>query len=310
MTRHERGHDVGTLFPLSEGNYRILRVFLAFLRQEIEESGVISRIIVATTDVFVRRLTPALASFVRDEREFHIIDIHRPLSELQYLIRVNRPSTVITESWPKVTEMIVKLGYPTVIANTDELFPGAVSIDVDDHKVGAVAAQFFVDAGYRNFGCVYLRAAYSEQRLQGFQAALAGRGFECQTFEHSVPETMRYMEPWQKLNFSLRKWLRQLSKPVGIFAVHDPLGNAVCEAAMEERLQLPDEIAVVGANNDELVCGLSYPPLSSVAIPWHRLGALAGKWAQDLIEGKPAPETPLLVPPAPVVVRQSTTLTA
>jgi len=270
----------------------------------------ISRIVVVTSDVFVRRLTPALASFVRDEREFRIIDIHRPFRELRQLIRASRPAAIITEWLPKTTAMVVKLGYPTVIADTDEIYPGTVSIDVDDRKVGEIAAQFFLDAGYRHFGCVYFRSSYAIQRRQGFTDLLSRHGHKCETFLHPEPETRHYMESWQEPTVAMRDWLRSRPKPAGIFAIHDPLGRMVCEAAMEERLQLPDEVAVVGANNDELVCGLSYPPLSSVAIPWHRIGALAGKWAQSLLESTAPPKTALLVPPGPVIQRQSTTLTA
>ncbi|MFZ4774034.1 MAG: substrate-binding domain-containing protein [Terrimicrobiaceae bacterium] len=270
----------------------------------------ISRIVVATSDVFVRRLTPALASFVRDEREFRILDIHRPLPELRDLIRKSRPSVIITEWWPRTTDMIVRLGFPTVIADTDKIFPGCVSINVDDFQVGEVAAEFFLNAGYRNFGCIYFESAYAIQRLKGFRQALARHGFAVQTFKQGELRKVRYMESWSRPNDALRGWLRSLSKPVGLFAVHDPLGRMLCGAAVEEGLQLPEQIAVVGANNDALVCGLCYPPLSSVAIPWHRIGALAGKWAQLLIEGSAIPKTPLLVTPGPVVIRQSTTLTA
>ncbi|MCX6968753.1 MAG: substrate-binding domain-containing protein [Verrucomicrobia bacterium] len=270
----------------------------------------ISRIVVATSDVFVRRLTPALASFVRDEREFRILDIHRPLPELRDLIRKSRPSVIITEWWPRVTDMIVKLGCPTVIADTDTIFPGCVSINVDDHKVGEVAAEFFLNAGYRNFGCMYLESPYALERLRGFRGVLAKRGFQVQAFKQGELGKLRYMESWSRPGDALRAWLRSLDKPIGIFAAHDPLGRMLCGAAVEEGLQLPEQIAVVGANNDELVCGLCYPPLSSVAIPWHRIGALAGKWAQLLIEGAAAPKSPLHVSPGPVVIRQSTTLSA
>ena len=270
----------------------------------------ISRIVVATSDVFVRRLTPALAAFVRDEREFRILDIHRPLPELRDLIRKSRPSVIITEWWPRTTDMIVKLGFPTVIADTDEIFPGCVSIDVDDGKVGEVAAEFFLNAGYRNFGCLYFESAYALQRLKGFRQALAERGFEVHSFKQGELRGVRYMESRTERNEALRAWLRSLGTPIGIFAAHDPLGRMLCGAAIEEGLQLPEQIAVVGANNDELVCGLCHPPLSSVTIPWHRIGALAGKWAQLLIEGSAIPREPLLVAPGPVMIRQSTTLSA
>jgi LacI family transcriptional regulator len=271
---------------------------------------VLSRIVVVTSDVFVRRLTPALASFVRDERQFQMIDIHRPLEELRHLICESRPAAVITEAWPEITEMIITLGYPTVVACTDEPFENAVRIDVDDWKVGEVAAQFFLDAGYRHFGCVCSQRPYALQRQEGFVNHLARHGRRCEVFQHRQPETRRYMESWQKPDPDMQRWLRTLPKSIGLFAAHDPLGRMVCEAAVEERIQIPDEMAIVGANNDELVCALSHPPLSSVDIPWHRIGALAGKWAQALMEGKSAPESPILVPPGAVTARQSTTLTA
>lgn len=270
----------------------------------------ISRIVVATSDVFVRRLTPALASFVRDEREFRILDIHRPWPELRDLIRKSRPSVIITECWPRTTDMIVNLGFPTVIADTDKTFPGCVSINVDDFQVGVVAAEFFLHAGYRSFGCHYFESPYAIQRLKGFRHALAKSGFAVETFKQRDLKNIRYMESWTRPNDDLRAWLRSLGKPIGIFSVHDPLARMLCGVAVEEGLQLPEQVAVVGANNDVLVCGLCYPPLSSVAIPWHRIGALAGKWAQLLIEGDAGPKAPLQVTPGPVVIRQSTTLAA
>ncbi len=270
----------------------------------------LSRIAVVTSDVFVRRLTPALAAFVRERREFLIIDIHRPWPELRSLIRACRPEALIVESLPSVTAAIVRLGYPTVIAVGDEMYRGVVSIDVDDEAVGAEAARFFMQSGYRHFACVHLRTAYGGQRLAGFRKTLARDGLRCETFRHPGPPGRNYMESWRDQEPALREWLRRLPKPAGVFAVHDPLGRTVCEAAHEAGLQVPDEIAVVGANNDELVSGLAYPPLSSVAIPWEQIGALAGRWAQRLLDGERAPTRPMIVPPGPVVVRQSTALTA
>jgi len=266
--------------------------------------------VVVTSDVFVRRLTPTLAAFVRSERDFRVIDIHRPLPELCRLVRANRPAAVITEWLPGITEAILGLGCPAVVAGTGKRFPGAVSIDVNDERVGETAARFFLDSGYRHFGCVGLGTDYSAERRDGFRACLERHGAACHDFRQPEPRGMQYMESWHDPPPALRAWLRRLPKPAGIFAAHDPLGRLVCEAALTERLQIPGEIAVVGANNDELVCGLTCPPLSSVAIPWARLGALAGQWAQALIEGTPAPPEALLVEPGPVAVRQSTALTA
>lgn len=294
----------------------------------------IARIALVTTDLFVRRLTPALAAFVKERRDFQIIDVHRPWAELKKIIRECEPGAIITEVLPDITEKIVGLDYPTVVADTDVIFPGAVSIDIDDWEVGATAARFFLESGYKSFGCVYLGAPYGRQRRDGFLNEVGGRKsevgtgtkhlgtgrrakVECTAYEHKVPVGRHYMESWRDRDEGLVEWLKALPKPAGVFAVHDPLGRTVCEVAREAGLLVPDEIAVVGANNDELVCGLSYPPLSSVSIPWDRIGALAGRWAQravgSRIQGKGwgrLPKEAVLVQPGAVLRRQSTELAA
>jgi len=269
----------------------------------------IARILLVASDVFVRRLTPALASFVRMQADFRILDIGRSPGDLRREIRTLNPRGLIIEALPKRTEMLVGLGLPTVIADSDTLFPGAVSMDVNDESVGAEAARFFIDSGYTHFGCVRNATPYSDQRFGGFEAAVAGR-FETFSAFQQVGRMRPYMETWNEDTEALTRWLKQLPKPVAVFAVHDPLGRLVCEAAVAAGLHVPEEVAVVGANNDELVCGLSYPPLSSVIIPWDRIGNLAGDWVLRLIAGEEAPGKALMVEPGPVNPRQSTTLVA
>lgn len=264
------------------------------------------RIALVVSDVFVRRLTPALMEFVRRRVDFRVVDVYRPLSELAACVEELKPIGIITEYLPRITGHILALGLPTVIADGDVVFPDAVTIDVDDAAVGREAARFFVAAGYRHFACVYNHLPYGEQRLAGFREAIASVGESWDVLRQVERKARYYMESWNEPTDSLRRWLRGLPKPVAIFAVHDPLGRWVAEAALEEGLHVPDEVAIIGANNDELVCGLNYPPLSSVAIPWHRIGNLAGEWVLALARGKKPPRNPCLVDAGPVVVRQST----
>lgn len=243
------------------------------------------------------------------QTDFRILDIERSPSELRNEIKALQPDGVITEALPKRTEMILGLKLPTVIADSDEIFSGAVSMDVDDVAVGREAARFFIDSGYVHFACVRNATPYSDQRFAGFEAGVSSRAVTFSSFLQ--PGRMRtYMETWNEETTELTDWLLSLPKPVAIFAVHDPLGRLVCEAAVAAGLHVPEDAAVVGANNDELVCGLSYPPLSSVIIPWQRIGTLAGEWVQNLIKGTAAPNVPIIVQPGPVNVRQSTTLVA
>jgi LacI family transcriptional regulator len=261
------------------------------------------------SDIFVQRLAPALPRLVSARFDFRVVDVHRRPRELATRIRELAPHGIVTESLPQLTETIVALGIPTVIADSDITYPGTASIDVDDSAVGRAAAEFFLAGGYEHFACVHNQMPYSAQRLSGFQKALRGTRAAAEFF---LPERRPrdYMESWNEPTHRLRSWLRQLPRPVGIFAVHDPLGRLVLDAATEENLRVPEDVAVVGANNDELVCGLSYPPLSSVDIPWPAIGALAAEWIQRLTSGEKPPRKAILVQPGPVAVRHSTTLAA
>jgi LacI family transcriptional regulator len=197
---------------------------------------------------------------------------------------------------------MLKLGLPTVIADTDIIYPGVVSIDVDDSAVGRAAAEAFKQAGFRSFACLGNGTPYSGQRIDGFLQAV-----DTPVFVHSEAafQDARYSEHFVESSVALCRWLAALPKPVGIFAVHDPLGRFLCSTCQQMGIAVPEQVAVIGANNDELVCGLSYPMLSSVAIPWDAIGALVGESIQGLLNNVRPPSKPILVPPGGVMMRHS-----
>ncbi len=255
-------------------------------------------------EVFLRRLTPALSAFVRRKQDFHILSIHRPIDELCHLLDELEPHGLITEWLPAVTDALVKLGLPTVIADTDFRYPGVVSVDVDDWLVGAEAARSLRLAGFSSYACLGNGMPYSSQRIEGFKREL-GPAVTVSIHQDDSFETIRYSEDLAFPSKPLREWLDSLPKPVGIFAVHDPLGRFLCRICRGMGFLVPDQIAIIGANNDPLVCGLSYPMLSSVAIPWDTIGAVVGESMHGLLTGAKVPEHPILVPPGAVVMRHS-----
>ncbi len=268
------------------------------------------RFAVVISDEFLRRLMPSLAPLGQQGLELSIIDVHRSFSQIRTLLNQNRPAGIITEWLPGTTEKLINLGYPTVIADTDSVYPGALSVDINDVAVGTTAAEYFLGAGYRNFAFVGLDCPYSKQRLDGFRRRLQRENLNCDFHEETEPINRHYIEIWKESSAALRRWLKSLPKPVAVFAAHDPLGRLVCEAGREAGILIPEELAVLGANNDEMVCALSHPPLSSVIIPWDRIGTAVSEWIRSLDKTPQRSPTPILFPPGGVNQRQSTTLLA
>ncbi|CAI8330431.1 MAG: Xylose operon regulatory protein [Opitutia bacterium UBA7350] len=260
------------------------------------------RVAIVMSEVFLRRLSPSLMPFVRRRQDFSILSIHRPIEMLCDRLRTMQASGLITEWLPEVTEELLGLGIPTVVADTDKSYPGVVSLDVDDWAVGREAANAFKQAGYKSYACLGNSTPYSEQRIEGFKNAL---GKQVSVFNEAGFSDARYSEQFIEPGEALLNWLSALPKPVGVFTAHDPLGRFLCSACLKLELTVPEQVAVIGANNDEIVCGLSYPMLSSVPIPWQRLGDLVGEWMQRLRAGESPPSDPILVAPGPVVLRHS-----
>ena len=265
-----------------------------------------NQVAIVMTEVFLRRLTPSLIHFVKRQHDFRILSIHRPLDELKALLNELKPSAIITEWLPSITEGLLELEIPTVIAATDRTFPNAISVDVDDWQVGAEAARTFSQAGFQHFACLGNETPYSRQRIQGFKSELGKEAQISVHLEESIGEA-RYSEYFSSPSPELKKWLQSLPKPVGIFAVHDPLGRYLCGVCnqLKDQTKVPEDIAVIGANNDELVCGLSHPMLSSVSIPWDTLGAAIGESVRSILAGETLPTAPILVPSSGVVLRHS-----
>ena len=160
-----------------------------------------------------------------------------------------------------------------MIVGTHNRFAGVLSVDVDDLAVGREAADALSQVGFKSFACLGNGTPYSDLRIQGFEEAIKSSefpffkhtesGFEVPYFPDARKHEFspRYFESFHDPSEEMKSWLRELPKPCGIFAVHDPLGRFLSGACSQLGIRVPDDIAIVGANNDPLVCGLTYPCL-------------------------------------------------
>jgi len=194
-------------------------------------------------------------------------------------------------------------------------------VDADHMAVGCMAAEHFLDRGFAQFGFFGSgRAPYSQEREAGFRQRLAQAGFRVSTCHADYLPRLPLGSSWTKVERQVRQWLRRLPKPAAVLACNDLPAYDLAVVCRRLGLRVPDDVALLGVDNDELECRLATPPISSIDIPAQRIGYEAARLLDQLLRGKRRSEArvaqearmarqgsrSLFLPPIRVVTRQST----
>jgi LacI family transcriptional regulator len=181
-------------------------------------------------------------------------------------------------------------------------------IRTDSHQAGRLAAEQFLDRGFRHFAfCGFAGRDWSNRRQEGYCQRLQGAGHSCAVYR-SVRS--RRLLSWEEEQPGVVAWLKSLPKPVGVMACNDDRGRQVLEASLLAGLSVPDDVAVVGADDDHVICSLSNPPLSSVVFNLEQAGYRAAELLEGLMAGKIREPQEVVVEPLRVVARRSTDVIA
>ncbi|HLY59929.1 MAG TPA: DNA-binding transcriptional regulator [Terriglobia bacterium] len=187
-------------------------------------------------------------------------------------------------------------------------------IRTDSIAIARMGATHLIESGVRHFAyCGFTNFHWSVVREKAFQESLREAGFACAT--HRIPSTNwtkrpNWIERWQHEQPALAHWLKSLPKPVGIMACNDICAAEVLQVCTMTGIRVPDEVAVVGVDNDELVCELSDPPLSSIALDVEKAGFEAAHLLDGLMSGQLKTGQVVLVQPTYVAIRRSSDIIA
>lgn len=183
--------------------------------------------------------------------------------------------------------------------------PGLPRVMSDQVAIGRLAASHLLSCGFRKLAFYGLQDPwYSIQRRRGFVDCAKEAGIECSIFEESLPDQSG--SSWKKRLAPLSRWLQSLKKPVGIMAVHDYRARVLMEECLFLNLNIPHEVAIIGVDNNTIVCENCQPTLSSISRnPW-RTGYEAASLLDQLMAGNIPKTLEILVPPDGVAMRHST----
>ena len=193
-----------------------------------------------------------------------------------------------------------RLGLPTVDLSAARLAPELPCVETDDDVIAQWAVEHFSVRGFKHFAyCGDSQFGWSVKRGARFAEHVRGLGLEPHEFR---------IEPSGRLaddRLAMAEWLSHLPKPVGILACYDIAGQELLEACKIANLAVPDSVAVLGVDNDELICNLTTPPLSSVQSDTTLTGFLAASLLDEMMSGKILEPELHLIKPLRVVTRQS-----
>lgn len=258
-----------------------------------------------------REILRGISGYIRAEGDWHL-EIFSAADNYVDLTREANPEGVIV-GW---------VADPVAAAQVCQIVPSAIGccgqherlnltqlpqVESDDEAVGELAAHYFIRKGYRSFAFVGLQTIWSRRRLTGFERIIRQHGcnLAIQAPEQSSTTTLW---GWARPHNTddLVDWLRGLPKPLAVLSCNDPRGHDVIEACRTASLRVPEDVAILGVDNDDLDCELTNPPLSSVAVPWRRIGSEAAARLMQMIQEKTRATGIHFVPPIGVIERQST----
>jgi LacI family transcriptional regulator len=215
----------------------------------------------------------------------------------------------------RIARAVRRLDLPTVDLRGLLTDLGVPLIATDDEAVARLAVAHFLERGFRHFAfCGFLGADYSDKRCECFSRLVQEAGFTCLVYQsprqpHSAGTEAREQRGWMT-EAEVIRWMRKLPKPVGLMACNDIRAQQVLTTCRAIGVAVPDEVAVLGVDNDEVLCDLSDPPLSSVVPDTRRIGYEAAALLDQMMSGERPPAEPETVAPLGVVIRRSTDVLA
>ncbi len=234
-------------------------------------------------------LLRGIATYARPDRPW-VFSWESPTADgIQRLLELDLVGILAKDLDDRGVELIENSQLPAVHMGRRLKAAALGCVDTDGRAVGDMAATYFTHRGYKHFGYYAPMGTHSDACLASFQKRVTSGGHSCHLAD---PDRVQ-------------EWLSALPKPVAILCSSDDGALSIAEHCRELGIVVPDEVAVLGVDNDIPVCALASPPISSVQTAFERMGFAAAEMLNEMMtEGKP-PRV-LAVPPIRVVSRRST----
>ncbi|MBR3096857.1 MAG: DNA-binding transcriptional regulator [Bacteroidales bacterium] len=195
-------------------------------------------------------------------------------------------------------------GIVVVAQDFKQRFASVPNVTGDYIGTGKMAARFFIDRGFKNFGFFgFNDVCWSDERCEGFRREIEAAGFGSSFYAYRMQEIDMV---WYYQRNRLREWLQSIPKPIAIMACDDNQGENLIEACHSIGIKIPSEVSVMGVDNDETLCSLGSTTLSSIQVDIEEGGRQTAALLERLVTDPSAPAKDVVLQPMKIVNRMST----
>jgi LacI family transcriptional regulator len=260
-------------------------------------------LLIETSNAYARGLLEGVMAYVREHQPWSIYLPEQGRGEAPpaWLARWKGDGLIARIETPEIARAVTRKRKPVVDVSAGRFVRSVPWVETDDGAIAKAAASHLLERGFRRLAfCGDARFNWSKNRRAAFEALAQESGADVEI--HDAPRAQEHD--------ALVRWVRGLVKPVGVFAAYDIKAQQLLDACRDAGVAVPEEVAVVGVDNDELLCRLASPPLSSVVPNTKRTGYEAARLLDRLMRGEKVPSEGHFIPPLGVQARQSTDILA
>jgi LacI family transcriptional regulator len=260
-------------------------------------------LLIETSNAYARGLLAGVMAYVRQHQPW---SIYLPeLGRGDVPPRWRGDGIIARIETKAIARAVGRTGLPVVDVSAGRHVKSVPWLETDDAAIAKTALEHLLERGFRHLAfCGERRFNWSRWRSEHFQKLARERNMSVDVYESSGTD------PWAKEHQALLAWVRRLSRPIGIMACYDIKAQQLLDVCRENGVAVPEEIAVIGVDNDPLLCSLTSPPLTSVIPNTHRTGYEAAALLDRMMSGERIPARGHFVPPIGVETRQSTDVLA
>jgi LacI family transcriptional regulator len=266
-------------------------------------------LLIETSNGYARELLHGVEEYIRSHSPWHIFLAERGRGDAppDWLNGWDGDGIIARIENKKIAQVLSKAKQPVVDLSSYRFLNQVPSVMTDSKAISELAATHFLNRGFTHFAfCGLSRFPWSRQRGEYFHKAL----LEKNHYVHEYNPSSHDSDDSENETDVIAKWLLTLPKPVAIFACYDARGRQILDACHRVNISVPEEVAVLGVDNDELLCELCPQPLSSVDPNPRRSGWLAASLLDQMMQGQKIEPEVHIVKPAGISTRQSTDVLA